>query len=754
MNRHFLGISSIGLALCMMIATWAILIVPRSVWAESPGGAKQTTYTVQPGDTLSYIAKRFYNRATKWPVIYRANQALMKDAAVVEVGWTLIIPPLDTVPVLPQVEPTSITFVTGNEYPPFAGETLPQEGMLTEVVRTAFNAIGYDVNIEFWGWKYGLSATKEGKFTGVFPHVKNQERQADFYYSQPLYRVLTRAFVRQENAFTFNTLNDLQGLTVCRFEGASTHTLEPLVEKQLLVLRTPATLETCFNLLVREKVDVVVVEELVGRAVLDAVGLVDEVRMLNKAIAIETLHLLLPKYTPEGRTLLYEFDQALAHLKATGDFDRMVSRHLKQYDAVLAAAPQSPQDLFEESSLLFTRVATVFYEQKARKPFQLPRLIKELDAIRSHLTALEQTSLTPDEQEKLQILARQEKRLRAAMYGFVAAREADPAADYSPEMSAEIERIIDTAVSQAAAAIASPDNATPNASALQQPGEPLTRARRERAPKEIELISAPVTERPTIDGRADERVWETLPAVTTLDFASQRPITLKSVHTEDEIFFLVTYPDQAPSETHKSWEWDSQEKIYKQILDREDVFVFKWSMVGNEVNLGFQNADPHQADIWYWKARRTNPSGFADDKWQTLSYENHKDAKPVQSSRHGELYLRRVGDAGQSAYAEQLPDDYQGDVLSRYLPRQPQGSRADIRAKGHWQDGAWSIEFSRRLYTGHADDIVLIPGGNYLFAVSRYEMAAGAELEASNQPLYKMGDAFDRLILRVVNKES
>ena len=184
------------------------------------------------------------------------------------------------------------------------------------------------------------------------------------------------------------------------------------------------------------------------------------------------------------------------------------------------------------------------------------------------------------------------------------------------------------------------------------------------------------------------------------------------------------------------------------------MFVFKWSMVGNDVSLSFQNAEPHHADIWFWKARRTNPSGFADDKWQTLSSEDHKDAKPVQSPMHGELYLRRVGDAGQSAYAEKLPYDYQGDIVSRYALRQPQGSRGDIRAKGQWQDGAWTIEFARRLDTGRPDDIVLIPGGVYLFAVSCYTMAAGTSLEVSTQPLYKLGDAFDRLLLRVVTKES
>jgi hypothetical protein len=266
-------------------------------------------------------------------------------------------------------------------------------------------------------------------------------------------------------------------------------------------------------------------------------------------------------------------------------------------------------------------------------------------------------------------------------------------------------------------------------------------------------VSVPVKDVPIIDGRADEAVWNRAKAVTTLDFSSQRPITLKSVHTDDQVFFLVTFPDNAPSQTHRSWGWDTQDDIYKEMGDREDAFVFKWSMVGNNVNLGFRDPEPHRADIWYWKARRTNLSGYADDKWQGLSHQAHKEARKVSSSKHGTLYLRRVGDTGQSAYKETLVYEYQGNVVPKFYPRQPQGSRADISAKGVWHDGRWSIEFARRLNTGNRDDMLFSPGGVYLFAVSCYEMANGRVQPDWTQPLYKTGDAFDRLLLRLAKAD-
>ena len=52
------------------------------------------SYTVQSGDTLSSVAKQFYNSASKWELIYQANRAAIgDDPGNVRVGMELLIPP-------------------------------------------------------------------------------------------------------------------------------------------------------------------------------------------------------------------------------------------------------------------------------------------------------------------------------------------------------------------------------------------------------------------------------------------------------------------------------------------------------------------------------------------------------------------------------------------------------------------------------------------------------------------------------------
>lgn len=52
-------------------------------------------YTVKSGDTLSKIAKEFYQSAGKYRVIFEANKPMLTDPNKIQVGQTLRIPNID-----------------------------------------------------------------------------------------------------------------------------------------------------------------------------------------------------------------------------------------------------------------------------------------------------------------------------------------------------------------------------------------------------------------------------------------------------------------------------------------------------------------------------------------------------------------------------------------------------------------------------------------------------------------------------------
>ena len=71
--------------------------IPTPDRAPAPDVGAGTQYTVKENDTLSGIAKQFYNAASKWQLIYEANrQAIGSEPGRMKPGTVLRIPPPDS----------------------------------------------------------------------------------------------------------------------------------------------------------------------------------------------------------------------------------------------------------------------------------------------------------------------------------------------------------------------------------------------------------------------------------------------------------------------------------------------------------------------------------------------------------------------------------------------------------------------------------------------------------------------------------
>jgi len=235
-----------------------------------------------------------------------------------------------------------------------------------------------------------------------------------------------------------------------------------------------------------------------------------------------------------------------------------------------------------------------------------------------------------------------------------------------------------------------------------------------------DIISPLSGEPPVLDGSCNEAAWRGARAYTIRDKRTNVDITMKSVHTADMLFFCIQYPDPDESRLHRPWVWDKKLGIYTVGPQMEDTFVFRWNMGGHEVDLSDFSDDDFTADLWYWKAFRTDPLGYADDRYDTLSATKAPQNRPVLSHSGKTRYLLRLEDEGAPAFKSTIETDYRGDILPQYALSTPTGSRADIKAKGVWQDRKWTIELGRKLNTGHGDDVQFTAGSSkkYLFGVS------------------------------------
>ena len=71
-----------------------VKVLPEILIAQNTANEPITSdsYTVVKGDNLWKIAVRAYQDGYAWPKIYQANQDIVRNPGLIEVGWTLKIP--------------------------------------------------------------------------------------------------------------------------------------------------------------------------------------------------------------------------------------------------------------------------------------------------------------------------------------------------------------------------------------------------------------------------------------------------------------------------------------------------------------------------------------------------------------------------------------------------------------------------------------------------------------------------------------
>ena len=127
----------------------------------------------------------------------------------------------------------TIKLVTG-EFLPYSGKKLSNGGMTTEIIVKAFKEIGKETDITFRPWKRGFIATKDHKYFGTFPYIKDEERKNNFLFSDPIYAAKSYFFGLSDSDIKYEKDEDLRGLTLCLPLGYSKKGIKKFLDNGLL----------------------------------------------------------------------------------------------------------------------------------------------------------------------------------------------------------------------------------------------------------------------------------------------------------------------------------------------------------------------------------------------------------------------------------------------------------------------------------------------------------------------------------------
>jgi len=316
------------------------LIAPSAAFAIC-----DVEYKVQAGDNLFSIAEKHYGDHSRWSIIYYRNQTELVGSSVVP-GRSLYIPcPLDN----PEPDATplrqteaELTLLTGNNNQPFTDQSLPGDGMVTELLNAALELapqpVSYSVS---WHnkWSDHLDILDSQDFDMGFPWYKpdceatpDNRRCADFHFSEPLMTMPVMLFTLADKQFAFTKDEDIEGRTICRPAAWFSFDLDwngrNWLKDEKIKLVRPETPADCFALLDDGQVEAVSLSVFLGAATLMDLGLRDRVVPLERPVSEVGLHVIISKRHWRGTAHLYRVNAGLKALKNSGRFDEILNRHL------------------------------------------------------------------------------------------------------------------------------------------------------------------------------------------------------------------------------------------------------------------------------------------------------------------------------------------------------------------------------------------------------------------------------------------
>src|SRR5262245_58382642 len=334
-----------------------------------------TDYAIKEGETLAQIASRVYGNPAQCTVIFYANQDRLGDnVSMLVPGLALrlpciggaqppvALPPAATTPAQAPADQgfiisslvRRVEFLTADGFAPYTGRALEGGGMLTQVINSSMGLIKEEAKGRF---EFGISWVNDWAahlnpllltraFDVGFPWARpdceggnldqsSQFRCQRFFFSDPLYEVITGLFVRSDSKIRGLRREEVAGKSLCRPAGYPVHELDKggrnWLKDGVVTLMRPPSIDECFRLLDNGTVEAVAEAELAGRASIVSLGLGDKVRMIDQPLALTTYHVLISKSQPHARTILYYVNSSLEKLRERGEYDRIIERHLARF---------------------------------------------------------------------------------------------------------------------------------------------------------------------------------------------------------------------------------------------------------------------------------------------------------------------------------------------------------------------------------------------------------------------------------------
>ena len=345
-----------------------------------------SSHTVVRGETLRIIAERYLGTRDQSPIIYRANRAVVGgDPNLITIGMVLNIPcapgqtggqtvvagaapaaaaapaALTPAPDTPAPAATASAGATRSlgapaasaetaefnggliallSEAPFTGADLPNGGAMPTIMAQALMRAGEGmpaVSLSTLGSAQSLEAMYQdarlevgfpvirpncfsGNLSGVSRNLCN-----DFYFSAPMFEVVTTLFSRKADDLEISTAEELAGKVVCIPDFYPFEELQDLgLALDSTTMTEPGSISACFDQLWSGEADLVYADFL---SVDNAIGNIDlrgDVAVISRFTWTKTVHAVSHNGNAQGVKMLSMLNEGFANMVSSGEWRAMM----------------------------------------------------------------------------------------------------------------------------------------------------------------------------------------------------------------------------------------------------------------------------------------------------------------------------------------------------------------------------------------------------------------------------------------------
>lgn len=232
--------------------------------------------------------------------------------------------------------PPNIVKITTGEYPPFTSKADKSNSYLNTVVKEAFAKEGIRVQFYYFPWTRAYKKALNGGFDATSYWYPSEEREAHFYYSDPVVSSPTYFFHLKDKTFDWQSISDLNGKHIGATRGY-TYTTEFVKagNESLFTFHWGNSDEQNFRMLLAGRTDIFPIEIYPAYYQLKKHFSNKETNQLTyheKPLVNSNGYILFPKKSQNSEYFLKQFNNGLEKLKASGRFDEIYSEIGKGFE--------------------------------------------------------------------------------------------------------------------------------------------------------------------------------------------------------------------------------------------------------------------------------------------------------------------------------------------------------------------------------------------------------------------------------------